>query len=328
MDSTITDFLQQVPTGLFIMFCGSGALLVAVIGYFVYARGQRARALVHASYGGAYSDSSSADMPDLDALSTVETFAASNEPPPPSGRTPRRGTYSVLLNDGGSAEVVEVCAILRDVVDGGLIVQMGEKLYRHPPTNADADFKRRYDAVLRGLAGTSAPPPSVAAVPVPTAPAPMSLRDLVTPPTESPSVDASADASADTDAEATDDIEMPSFDDLPRAPLPRSPLNVPMPGDLPKFTLDNASPPPRRGRRSASEPIPEINIAAAIEAYLQFKLQQTGALSGRKVNIRSGLGGAVVIEVDGRFFDSVGDIDDDEVRAFISATIAEWQERQ
>jgi len=36
----------------------------------------------------------------------------------------------------------------------------------------------------------------------------------------------------------------------------------------------------------------------------------------------------VRIEVDGTYFESVNDIEDDEVRDFIAATIQEWQDRQ
>lgn len=327
MDGGIGDFITQIPVGLILMFCGSGTLLVGVIAYFVYVRGRRARA---AAGQGGRSRAADADMPDLDALTTVETYVVAN-PPSASGasssaRPTRTGTFTVALSEGGTAEAVEVCAILRDVVDGGLIVQIGNKAYRHPPTGADADFMRRYDAVLRGLAGKPAP---TAPAPPPAASAPTATSE----PEAQPTV-IEPEAAVEPEVGDADDYELPSFDDL-HPPSPTTPPShsrdqsgVPMPGDLPKFKLPDTPEPPRRGRRPPSEPIPEINIAAAIETYLQFKRQQTGALPGRRVHIRSGVGGAVVIEVDGRFFDAVSDIDDDEVRTYISQTIAEWQERQ
>jgi hypothetical protein len=36
----------------------------------------------------------------------------------------------------------------------------------------------------------------------------------------------------------------------------------------------------------------------------------------------------VRIQVDDKFYDAVGDVADAEVRAFLSATIQEWQDRQ
>jgi hypothetical protein len=44
--------------------------------------------------------------------------------------------------------------------------------------------------------------------------------------------------------------------------------------------------------------------------------------------VRSGVGGGVQIQVDNSYFDAVGDVSDPEIRAFLSATIEEWQERQ
>ena len=86
--------------------------------------------------------------------------------------------------------------------------------------------------------------------------------------------------------------------------------------------------PPRRGRRRhASEPIPEINIAAAIEAFLQYRLP-TSPLAGRSIHVLGAPGGGLNITVDGRAYEAVSEVDDGEVRAYLQAIIEEWQARQ
>lgn len=75
-------------------------------------------------------------------------------------------------------------------------------------------------------------------------------------------------------------------------------------------------------------PLPELNIAAAIEAYLQQKLIVSPDFIGRRIHVHSAPDGGVRIEVDGQFFDGVSDIADPNVRNFVSATIQEWQDRQ
>jgi len=103
-----------------------------------------------------------------------------------------------------------------------------------------------------------------------------------------------------------------------------------MPGDLPKFKMpDKPEIPPRRGRNAPpKEAIPEINIAAAIESYLQHKLMQTPAYAGRNIHVRPASHGGVQIDVDGHIFESVGEVEEVAVREFLATTIAEWQSRQ
>ena len=104
---------------------------------------------------------------------------------------------------------------------------------------------------------------------------------------------------------------------------------APAPGDLPKFKMPDGPPvKPKRGQRPVAEPIPEINIAASIEAFLQHKLSMTPQYATRSIHVRPASHGGVAIEVDGKFYESVGEVEDAAVRAFLSATIEEWQARQ
>jgi hypothetical protein len=74
--------------------------------------------------------------------------------------------------------------------------------------------------------------------------------------------------------------------------------------------------------------MPEINIASAIQAYLQHKLWQERAFPGRMIHVHSAPSGGVMIQVDNDYFESVGEVSDPAVREYIAAAIQEWQERQ
>ena len=101
-----------------------------------------------------------------------------------------------------------------------------------------------------------------------------------------------------------------------------------LPGDLPSYKLDdNPVPKLRRGQKANLEPVPEVNIAGAIEAYLQHKLQQSGDFAGRSIHIYPAPDGGISIEVDGQYFEAVGDVADSGVREFMTQSIQEWQER-
>ncbi len=79
-----------------------------------------------------------------------------------------------------------------------------------------------------------------------------------------------------------------------------------------------APPPPRT-----------TGIVDEIEDFLQYKLQHAPAFSGRSIHIRQSVAGVgVSIEVDGHFYEGVGDVVDPDVREFLQATVQEWQARQ
>jgi hypothetical protein len=117
------------------------------------------------------------------------------------------------------------------------------------------------------------------------------------------------------------------------APRPASPA-VPLPSsaafDLPKFTLDSSTSPLTRKdlKEAIKAPIPQIDIAGAIEAYLQHKRATTGQFADRQLHVRPAPDGGIRIQVDQEFFEAVDEVSEPDVRAFLKATIAEWQERQ
>ncbi len=318
MDSGPLGLFQQLPVGIILMFCGSCILLLIATAYILRTRSLKAQAAVPAMAGVSPSilnyDSSSGDLPDLDSYGSTDSFQSA----PPARSS---GASTIHLSEGEVVEAVEVLTILRDVAEGGLIIRIGDKAYRNPPGVADAEFKRRFHSTLRDLNGAQNP---VEAKPAPVIYAP--------PP---PVVAAPAQAVPVNEAVPVDEdapLDEPDFD-APAFSAPPPPKNFssfpPAPGDLPKFKMPDGPPvKPKRGQRPVAEPIPEINIAASIEAFLQHKLSMTPQYAMRSIHVRPAAHGAVAIEVDGRFYDSVGEVEDTAVRTFLSSTIEEWQARQ
>ncbi len=329
MGSELSDFLAlPFVSGALAIMCILGLLLVAAIVGLAVLRRRKAAQVAAASSSVTF-DETGHDMPDLDALVTLPPAApppapaqrstASAAAPPPASPAParaaRKGTFSVAVKDGTESEAVEVMTVLRDVVDGRLLVQMGDRVYQN--INNDAEFKERFMKLMRELgqvAGKTAAAPltsSTAEAQTETDAAPTSLRDLLLP---------------------NEPDEKPAISAAPPRPAVSAPPPIPttgrMPGDLPSFRLDdNPLPKAQRGRKLEQTPVPEVNIAGAIEAYLQHKLRQSVDFSGRSIHIYPAPDGGVSIEVDGQYYDAVGDITDRDVREFIAGAIQEWQER-
>ncbi len=305
MDSGLGDFFQQIPQGFILMFCGSGILLALVIVYSIRERAKKARAFEVSEdvQPAAPSEAYFGDLPDLDDL------AAAGLKPPAAPARPA-GAHVVALAGGETVEVVEVLSVLRDVGEGGLIIQIGDKAYRNPPAYADADFKRRLHNTLRDL----------------NAQQPVSAAPAAAPPPVSNGVSEAAES------EDEDEVTLPPAAELPPAAsqeVPRLSPYEPAPGDLPKYRMPDGPPvKPKRGQKLVREHIPELNIAGAIEAFLQHKLSRTTQYAGRSIHVVPAAHGGVKIEVDGTFYESVAEVADAGVRQFLSATIEEWQARQ
>ena len=328
MSSDFSEFLNQgFIKAMLPLMCIISLLLIATIAAIVYMRrrkAQQALANVTSPSFVTASDytSNSQDMPDLNLLVHTPTSPpvsapASAVPPPVAAasapvRSARKGTFTIIPKDGSSTEAVEVMTILRDVVDGKLIIQMGEKTYHN--VNSDAEFKERFGKLMREvgqMVGKAAPAAPAASEPEP------------------PTAPAEPESASST---STSGMMQPNEPPLPapKKPPVKPPLTASgkLPGDLPSFKLDdNPMPKLKRGQKNDVPPVPEINIAGAIEAYLQHKLSLTPDYAGRSIHIHPASGGGVSIEVDGKYFEAVSDVSDPTVREFLSDTIAEWQDR-
>ncbi len=97
-----------------------------------------------------------------------------------------------------------------------------------------------------------------------------------------------------------------------------------VPGKLPSFKLEDNMTPTNKGSYEVTA-VPELNIAEAIEAYLQHKIRNTPEYRGRVIHVQPALGGGVRIQVDNDYYEAVSDIADADVRGFIQQAIQEWQ---
>jgi hypothetical protein len=347
MGPGFNDFFSQLPPILYIMFCGSGILLLAAVAVSVVQRRAKLTKMI-----------AEAKQPPADAAPVLNATPADLDLPdlddllkPAPLYKPRAGTFRLMLaGSTGEVEAAEVMSVLRNVEDGGLLIQIGDQVYRHPPAAADAEFQRRFSNTVRELAGSAAAPdasPAPAAPPAPVlvtpppspTPAPTQAEPLMLEPDIAEIVSAPLEpdiaeiVSAPLEPDMGDIVsEPPPAPTTPGTMPPAKSGSVPLPGDLPKFRMpEKFTPPKNRLRRPPPPdrtPVPEINLAAAIEEYLQHKLELTNEFAGRSFHIRDAGHGGVRIEVDGRFFEAVGDIDDPQARAFIASAIQEWQDRQ
>lgn len=295
LDSGFSDFFRQLPPILIVMFCGSSIALVAVLAVIVNTRGRKARGVESASAAAAPAFSSPAafDLPGSGDLPDLDDLLTVQSP----DRAPRpviHGASTLRTTAGETVDVIEVLAILRDTEAGGLLIRMGDQLHRHPPALADAEFKRQFNNTIRDLY--------------------QSIGDTAL----------NKRATGETAAASAEAASEPAK----AAPPPAVPPSAAMPGDLPKFKMPDVIEKPKRGRKTPKEAIPEINIASAIEEYLQFKLSSAPQFAGRAIHVRPAVGGGLRIDVDDQSYETVGEVEDQAVRAFLQSAIDEWQSRQ
>ncbi len=200
-------------------------------------------------------------------------------------------------------DAVEVMRVWRDLSDGSLIIQMGEQRYRSVGEIANSELGRRFTAVVRELwamvnngapARASSVLPSITADPSGTLPAPGGsgggLKGRIGLLSQQPSSTENDDPSK-----------------------PRNLL--------------------RQVTRTAmgQTAVPEVRrdeISDAVEQYLQLKLSNTPQFQERSIHVRPSGDGGVRIEVDGHFYDGVGDVIDADVRDFLLVVLREWEARQ
>ncbi|MBE0689451.1 MAG: hypothetical protein IH587_04945 [Anaerolineae bacterium] len=249
------------------------------------------------------------DMPDLDVLLRSDPVTAPM-------RAVKSGTHTVALDGGEAIEAVEVLTVMRDVTGGGLIVQLGDTTRRATKEVDDSEFHQKMTAILEELAGTGSVPSSVT---------PADAHEPQSDPTPRPPIVEPASEMAGTKPEQAP-AKRPHNEVTPRltsAPSARSAAF-----DLPAYTLDTPTPTTRRDlKRAIEQPVPELDIAGRIEAFLQHKLSTVDAFAGRKLHVLPAEDG-IRIQVDETYYSAVDEVQDFEVRAFLQATIQEWQDRQ
>ena len=199
---------------------------------------------------------------------------------------------SSLSSDEVPADAIEVMRIWRDVNDGGLIIQMGNQLYRSASEIQSPDLLRRFTTVVRELgtliSGVVAPAPRGTIQPLPPA-SPATPQPYATsrPPTNFSFASSEAPKSG---------------------------------GMINRLMGRPTAPPP-----ASNEP---AGIAASVEEYLQNRLPASPEFAQRGIHVRPSLDHGIKIELDGRFYDGIDEVPDDSVRDFMFTVMREWEARQ
>lgn len=225
--------------------------------------------------------------PDSGADTTVDTTGLELH-------TMTNESIHVQVASGGETTAREMISILRDEADGHLIIQIGKKGYRTLADNPKV--KSGFSKIMKELSTVV-----------------LTVDD--NPPEVRSSVALDVPTSLDTMAyedEADDAV---------------------LPGDIRIRSMDEMPTGYEKGRfgqiivKEVEQKVEEINIAKAIETYLQYKISKAPEMQNRGIHIRSGLGGGVRIEVEGKSYDFVDEVEQADARDFIQQAINEWQER-
>ncbi|HOA25801.1 MAG: hypothetical protein WBH90_14810 [Aggregatilineales bacterium] len=188
-------------------------------------------------------------------------------------------------------EAIEVMRILRDLADGSLIVEIDGRRYRSLNEIVDPQVGRRFMGNAQALADFA----KLGKIRVPE-----EWAQVPTP--ERPAASAP---------------QPPAHPAAPPPPPPPPEPAAPRRGGL--F---------RRAQAEDEQPVEQPPIAEQIEELLQYRLSQTPELAHRSIHIRPAIDGGIRIEVDGRTYEGIGDVDDDEIRAFLQETVRQWEARQ
>lgn len=213
-------------------------------------------------------------------------------PENPTGESHRiaKDALNVKLDTGRETSSRELFSILRDEADGHLMIQIGDIAYRTLQANEQA--KNAFTKIMKEL--------STVVLKADDMPAPAPSI-----PSEAPKIAAS----------------MPDLEEEKDLP----------PGVIRVKKMDELEPGYKVGRFGQVkvekiEKAPEINIADAIENYLQYKISQNPAFQNRGIHVRPTPSGGVRIEAEGKNFQGVDEVSNPEIRAFIQQAIAEWQD--
>jgi hypothetical protein len=223
------------------------------------------------------------------------------------------GTIEVRrVGPGGvttSTEMIEVLRLYRDLSNGALVVQIGRQKYYSLDEIAEPQVRRRFLGNAESMAQFA------------------QLKKGT-----SPLIDWSAPAPTVNQARPAYPVDSQTIPD--NAPLPPPPIS----SSAPTGPRDPMAPPPpfsskpdaaqTGSGKKAVEEAPPKSIADEIEDLLQYRLALDPVFAHRSIHIRSADDGSIVVQVDDIHFDGVGDVKDDDVRAFLQRVVQEWEARK
>jgi hypothetical protein len=187
---------------------------------------------------------------------------------------------------------VEVLRVWRDLSDGMLIVEIDGKQFRSLNDLRSAELERRFLNVVRDLNALSTPGYRADLPPSAIDPAPQNAPAAPPP--------AAKEAGADAMSPSLSPGSM--FRQMRRVAMGQKPEPV--------------------------EIKPTLSIAEQIEELLQARLAELPAHLDRAIHVRPSLHGGVQIEVDGRYYEGIGEVEDDEVRNLLIDIVREWEQSQ
>jgi hypothetical protein len=236
---------------------------------------------------------------------TVETTEKvdwlSMMPPGSPAPTPN----NAIPSDAEHNDMVEVMRIWRDLGDGSLVIELGGRRYRSINEISNSELVRRFTAVVRELwlmVNNGAPNRSTT---------------LPNAPSGNAGLNAGTSGSVSSSTGGTGSLRN-RIGILNPPPEPEQ--EVSKPRGLLRGASRQTSTQPEASRRPG--------IGDAVEDYLQFKLSSTPQFQARSIHVRPAVDGGIRIEVDGHYYDGVGDVVDADVRDFLLATLREWEARQ
>jgi hypothetical protein len=206
------------------------------------------------------------------------------------------------------ADSIELLRVWRDLSDGSLIIEIGGQRFTSVSELQGANLDRRFVNVVRDLTAmlrTAAEQPSA-------------------PPKTSPKAAAAAPQPAPT-------ARPPEVAGKPESPA-KKPAPPPADGELPSMAPGTMF--KQMGRVAMGhkpEPLeeaPVLSIPDQIEQVLQKHLADLPEYADRSIHVRPSPFGGVRIEVDGQFYEGVGDVPEDQVRALIQDAVREWEKHQ
>lgn len=223
----------------------------------------------------------------------------------------------ILNEPAAPPNAVEIMRIWRDEKKGAMIIQIDDQYHYTRGDVKAAGQERIFMGTLRQLAKIAKETGNIV-TPPPIEPPPPELKDEPSPVEDIPeSVQEVAPEPADSPAPSPEEA------DLIEQIVPSSVGESATEEEIGTFFRN-----PFRRKPKNPAPTPPKSFAEQIEELLQERLQASGELSGRTVHIREAVGGGIIITVDGTAYEGVGDIAEQDVRAFVQATIRQWEKRQ
>jgi hypothetical protein len=112
--------------------------------------------------------------------------------------------------------------------------------------------------------------------------------------------------------------------EAPTPAAPMMPIPVPAAPEPPRAS----APATDESKKEPAQPEVLKSMSEEIEELLQYRLTITPELIHRSIHIRESHGGAIQVEVDGQYFDGVGDVPDEMIKNFLQDIIREWEARK